>query len=547
MPPLSDLLKKAPFFTNLGDEATDFILARLKFKRFEAGTTICKVGDPGSEMYIIRTGEVKVLASPENSAEETVIARMGGGDHFGEMSLLTGEPRSASVVTTVPSDMYVLNKVDFDVIVERFPSITLSMWTITSRRLRATLQQALSAASEERLYRKRGEGDPAAHGALGRGPRAVPTKHLAGGERNEPAGEPASFHDRVVWLMGRDDLDTYLELHPAESRTLIRSATSLADRAFVERDPSALGEAHKTLYALYEDQVRPVGASAYNQFNPLLLEVRNVLESQWERYEVDRITVVPDEVPTDPGEFSRYFAELCRKGSMADHRLFEFLENGATRVELVSFFLSDAPVIVRFCDLVALTMVGADDEIRGELAENLWDEMGQGRKQERHVRLFGSLLEDAGIDLPEGPLSADHFVHNLEWSGLAGYNFYLFLCLHRRNQLRCLGALGAAESMDPAQYSRVLAGCRRVGFDEIAYYADHESMDVEHGDRWLENVLLPLVRKYPEKRHEIVLGAQMRINVTRDYYDGLADRFFRDRPGTMPGPRTRARRSRTKT
>jgi hypothetical protein len=47
---------------------------------------------------------------------------------------------------------------------------------------------------------------------------------------------------------------------------------------------------------------------------------------------------------------------------------------------------------------------------------------------------------------------------------------------------------------------------------------------------WLENVLLPLVRKYPEKRHEIALGAQMRINVTRDYYDGLAAHFLQEQP-----------------
>lgn len=329
-----------------------------------------------------------------------------------------------------------------------------------------------------------------------------------------------------MWLIGREDLDAYLERRPDEGQALLHSATTLAARAFTARDPSALYQVHKTLYALYEDQVRPLGARAYNQFNPLLLTIQNILESRWERYELGRIPAA-GQMPAEPEAFRRHFKELCTNRALADHRLFEFLENRASRADLVTFFLSDAAVIVRFCDLVVLTMVGADEEIRGELAENLWDEMGQGRVQKQHVHLFGNLLEYAGINLPEGPLSVDYFVDNLDWAGLAGYNFYLFLCLHRRNQLRSLGALGAAESMDPAQYSRVLAGCRRVGFEEIAYYAGHESMDVEHGDRWLENVLLPLVRKYPEKRHEIVLGAQMRINVALDYYDGLAARFSR--------------------
>ena len=285
------------------------------------------------------------------------------------------------------------------------------------------------------------------------------------------------FNDQIVSLIGREDLEEYLEQRPAEARGLTRWASALATRAFSERCEAALYEAHKTLYALYEEHVRPSGAGAYNQFNPLLLTVRNILERGWERYELGRISARADEVPADPEAFGRYFKDVCATGAMEGHRLFEFLETRATRSDLVAFFLSDAAVIVRFCDLVVLTMVGAEDEIRGELADNLWDEMGSGRVQERHVHLFRNLLEYAGVNLPDGSISADHFIDNLDWTGLAGYNFYLWLCLHRRNQLRSLGALGAAEMMDPPQYARVLAGCRRVGLDDearLAYYAGHE-------------------------------------------------------------------------
>jgi len=152
--------------------------------------------------------------------------------------------------------------------------------------------------------------------------------------------------------------------------------------------------------------------------------------------------------------------------------------------------------------------------------------MGKGAFQERHVALYRDLLAYTGTNLPADDLSTDHFIDRLDWSGLTGYNLYLFLCLHRRNQFRALGALGAAEMTDPPQYARVLEGCRRVGLDDdarLAYYAGHHETDVTHGADWLEKVLLPLVRKYPKKRHEIVVGALMRMNVTLDYYDNLLE------------------------
>ncbi len=146
---ISEVLKKVPFFRSLGKDGIDFIVERLKFKPFDAEEVICKIGDPGDKMYIVISGKVKVVVQSENSDEETVIAYLTGGDYFGEMALLTGAPRSASVITTEPSEMFILNKTDFDLIVERFPSITLSMGKIMSQRLSDTLRQAARSGSEQ--------------------------------------------------------------------------------------------------------------------------------------------------------------------------------------------------------------------------------------------------------------------------------------------------------------------------------------------------------------------------------------------------------------
>lgn len=143
---ISEVLKKVPFFRTLGKDGIGFIVERLKFKPYEKNETICKSGDPGDKMFIIISGTVKVVVSSDDG-EEKIIASLAGGDYFGEMALLTGEPRSASVITTEPSEMFILSKTDFDVIVERFPSITLSMGKIMSQRLRDTLQKAAKSGT----------------------------------------------------------------------------------------------------------------------------------------------------------------------------------------------------------------------------------------------------------------------------------------------------------------------------------------------------------------------------------------------------------------
>jgi len=139
---ISKILKTVPIFRMLGKESIDFIVERLKFKTYEAEETVCKVGDPGDTMFIIISGGVKICIYSKDEKEEQVVANLGSGDYFGEMALLTGETRSASVITTEPSEMFLLYKNDFDVILERFPSISLSMGKIVSKRLRETLSKA---------------------------------------------------------------------------------------------------------------------------------------------------------------------------------------------------------------------------------------------------------------------------------------------------------------------------------------------------------------------------------------------------------------------
>ncbi len=142
---ISKILKMVPIFKMLGKDSIDFIVERLKFKTFDKGESICRIGDPGDTMYIIISGTVDICVHGSDGKDEQVVATLGSGDYFGEMALLTGETRSASVITIESCEMFLLYQNDFDVILERFPSISLSMGKIVSKRLRETLSKAIAA------------------------------------------------------------------------------------------------------------------------------------------------------------------------------------------------------------------------------------------------------------------------------------------------------------------------------------------------------------------------------------------------------------------
>lgn len=144
---IGKILKKVPIFRMLGKESIDFIVERLKFKTFQKGDEIIKTGDVGEEMFIIISGKTDVIIG--SSGKEQVVATLGPGDYFGEMALLTDEPRSATIKAVEPCETFVLFKNEFDVILERYPSIALSMTKIVSKRLRDTNVKASNMPNAE--------------------------------------------------------------------------------------------------------------------------------------------------------------------------------------------------------------------------------------------------------------------------------------------------------------------------------------------------------------------------------------------------------------
>ena len=95
-----------------------------------AGTVLTRMGDPGDEFFLILDGSVSV----DVSAGRPVSLRPGA--FFGEMSLLDGGPRSATVVTDTPARLLVVNRGDFSVLRREVPELTQILLVTLSRRVR---------------------------------------------------------------------------------------------------------------------------------------------------------------------------------------------------------------------------------------------------------------------------------------------------------------------------------------------------------------------------------------------------------------------------
>jgi len=98
------------------------------------GQVLFRQGDAGDSFYIIYKGQVEVLVAPEGKTEQRVVATLKPGDFFGEMSALTGQPRTATIRATAPLSCVLIEKRDLLAIFEKDPGIMEHISEIVARR-----------------------------------------------------------------------------------------------------------------------------------------------------------------------------------------------------------------------------------------------------------------------------------------------------------------------------------------------------------------------------------------------------------------------------
>lgn len=103
-------------------------------KEFPKGTLLFHEGDPGREMFLIQKGKVQVRKRVGSG--EKVLAELGEGEFFGEMALLEGMNRSATVEVIKDSKILVINPETFETLLKSNPEIAVKMLKKMASRLR---------------------------------------------------------------------------------------------------------------------------------------------------------------------------------------------------------------------------------------------------------------------------------------------------------------------------------------------------------------------------------------------------------------------------
>jgi branched-chain amino acid transport system substrate-binding protein len=114
------LLNEIDLFMYLNDEMKEDLSERMRLHHFQASDIVFKQGDKGDSLFVIREGVVGVWIKMDDG-DAIEVARLGAGSFFGEMALLTGEPRTASIITKTESYLYEITKKDFAPIIEMSP------------------------------------------------------------------------------------------------------------------------------------------------------------------------------------------------------------------------------------------------------------------------------------------------------------------------------------------------------------------------------------------------------------------------------------------
>lgn len=133
-PMAANLLARVPFFTNLPTEELERLMSGLDVVNLKPREILFREGETGERMYIVVSGELEILKAPD-SDDELILNRIYEGEYIGEMSLVTGAPRTASVRSNGETVLLSLSRAQLMDLLKRHPHLSSEMVSVLSQRL----------------------------------------------------------------------------------------------------------------------------------------------------------------------------------------------------------------------------------------------------------------------------------------------------------------------------------------------------------------------------------------------------------------------------
>jgi CRP/FNR family cyclic AMP-dependent transcriptional regulator len=153
--PQTDIIAKLhafPMFSDLREDDLAALAAMVTLKQYTKGSFVISQNDHGSVMYLLVAGRVKVsLASPEG--RELALNYLEAPSHFGEMSLVDAEPRSADVIAVSDCEVLALDARDLSAAIQVQPKLALTLIATLSRRVRGLIGRLEDMAFHDASHR----------------------------------------------------------------------------------------------------------------------------------------------------------------------------------------------------------------------------------------------------------------------------------------------------------------------------------------------------------------------------------------------------------
>jgi cAMP-dependent protein kinase regulator len=147
-PLFSRPVPKSPLFEVLTEEERDALVREMDLESHDEGSVIISEGQPGSSMYVIASGEVKVFTLGATGGA-LYLAKLGEGDFFGEVSMLTGKPRTATITASQRTELLRLDKEKLDTALAKYPGIRKVLKEFYQRRAEHTVEAMIESLKKK--------------------------------------------------------------------------------------------------------------------------------------------------------------------------------------------------------------------------------------------------------------------------------------------------------------------------------------------------------------------------------------------------------------
>lgn len=141
-------LRNVPIFNELSDQELEKIAALGVRKKYKKGSIILLEEETGAALFVIVTGKVKIVRM-DDDGREVILSILSESDFFGEMAILDGLTRSASVVATSKSELFMIHRRDFLKLLNDYPLVAIALLRELTGRLRKADTQIKSLSLKD--------------------------------------------------------------------------------------------------------------------------------------------------------------------------------------------------------------------------------------------------------------------------------------------------------------------------------------------------------------------------------------------------------------